>query len=51
MIRNKCVCGGRGGTGSVSLLKDRRHYQLGIYVAMVTLVSAKLNIIKKLNKE
>ena len=38
-----------GGTGSVSLLKDRKTLSAGyIYVAMV---SAKLNIIKKLNKE
>ena len=42
------MCGGGGGvTGSVSWLRIERHYQLGIYVAVV---SAKLNINKKLNK-
>ena len=44
-----CVCGGGGVTGSVSQLKDRRTVSAAwVYLAVV---SAKLNINKKLNKE
>ena len=45
-----CAGGGGGGGGywfSFFGLRIQRHYQLGIYVAVV---SARLNINKKLNK-
>ena len=45
-----CVCGGGGGVRLLVQflgLRIERHYQVGVYVAVV---SVKLNINKKLNK-